>query len=123
MNHIEYAKELNSFSYNCYNEELEFITNETKDRILLGRLYYALVHFYFSKYPVLAASYAPSKHETLLQIIMKERSESEARVFKTLKKLREWADYHPLNQEPFSLNMKRLFHQVNKIINAKNSLQ
>lgn len=116
MEYIDYAKELNSFSYNCNSQNLNFINTETKRRILLGRLYYSLVHFYFSKYPMLASSKAAGKHETLLRILKKERP-NEYNLFNNLKTLREWSDYHPLNKEPFPINMTRLFHQVNKIIN------
>jgi len=117
MEYLKYAQELNSFSYNCYNQEIDFITNDTKNRILLGRLYYSLVHYYYAQYPQIAVSKASGKHETLLRMIEKERHQSEAILFKTLKTLREWGDYHPLNKEPFPLNMKRLFHQVHKLIN------
>lgn len=98
-------------------KELPFINDETKTRVLIGRLYYALMHYYFDMYPTLAASTGANKHETLKQMILKEKSQQEASLFTTLKSLREWSDYHPLNKEPFSINTARLMHQVNKIIN------
>lgn len=117
MDYVEYSKELNSFSFNCNKETLDFIEDETKERVLLGRLYYALVHYYFSQYPEIASSSAAGKHETLLRKIEKEESSSEYILFKTMKSLREWADYHPLNQPPMQINKAKLFHQVNRVIN------
>lgn len=117
MDHLEFSKELNSFSFNCMKKELPFINTETKTRVLIGRLYYALVHYYFNAYPTLAASTGSNKHETLKQMILKERTTQEATLFTTLRSLRVWGDYYPLNKEPFPINTARLMHQVNKIIN------
>jgi len=119
MEHLEYSKELNSFAYYCHQNTLDFVTEETKTRVLLGRLYYALVHFYFSKYPELASSSGTNKHETLSRILDKENPK-ESRLFHQLKKLRVWSDYQPHNKAPFDINIKRLFHEVNKLINSKN---
>lgn len=117
MEHLDYSKKLNTFSYNCNSINLDFADDETKKRILLGRLYYSIFHYYLEEYPQLAQSSGAGKHETLLQIIRKERSNQEYILFSQLKSIREWGDYHPLNKEPFSINTKRLFHLVNKFIN------
>jgi len=117
MSHLDYAKQLNSFSYNCNLKDLNFIDNETKKRVLLGRLYYSLFHYYLEKYPTIAQSTASGKHETILQIIRKEKSPQEYTLFSQLKSIREWGDYHPLNKEPFPVNITRLLHLVNRTIN------
>lgn len=117
MDYLIYSRQLNSFSFHYQKEKTAYVTDDTKTRILIGRLYYSLVHYYFSEYPTLAASTGSGKHETLLRKINTEKSSNEYILFKTLKSLREWGDYHPLNIAPMDINMTRLFHQVNRIVN------
>ena len=70
------------------------------------------------KYPNIASSSGGQKHESILRILAKERN-NEYRLFQKLKSLREWADYAPLNNPPFHINITNLLHQVNKQINSK----
>jgi len=110
-----YAQELNSFAFNFNKTAIDYISIETKERVVISKLYYALLHHYFMKYPYISTSTGGQKHETILRILEKENNR-EYRLFSTLKRLREWADYYPLNNPPFSLNLANLFHQVNRLV-------
>lgn len=120
MNHQEYACELNRFSYN-YNksDHVEYICNETKLRIIAGRLYYALLHHYYELFPNMALLTGPGKHESLLHVIEEERGIHEYSLFLTLKNIREWGDYRPLESIPASINIVSLLHRANSILKSE----
>ena len=113
-----YSKELNTFSFLLFNEKSELfeMNEDVKERIILSRLYYALLHHFFEQHQNIALSTASGKHETVLRIVKKEHN-LHFSLFLSLKKLREWADYHPHEVAPFPLNLSRLLHQVNRVIN------
>lgn len=117
MDNQTYAEELNRFSFEFYKEEkgLFNIDDEVKQRIVLSRLYYALLHHFFQRHQDLATSSAAGKHETMLRIVQREHS-AHFSLFNELKKLREWADYKPTENAPFSLNIGRLLHNTNRVI-------
>jgi len=110
-----YAQELNSFAFNFNRTDIDYISIETKERVVISKLYYALLHYYFMKYPNIVTSTGGQKHETILRILQKE-NDMEYRLFSKLKRLREWADYYPLNNTPFPLNIANLLHQVNRLL-------
>ena len=117
MTNLDYSKELNSFSFNYNLSSITYINDETKQRIIISKLYYALVHYYFMEYPEVATSTGTQQHERLLLTIEKNRNDNEYQLFKTLKILRVWADYKPLDSAPFPINLQRRLHQVFKTIN------
>jgi len=118
MDNQKYAKELNKFSFlfNKEDKEIFEIDDEVKLRIVLSRLYYAVLHHFFQQHQELSNSSASGKHETMLRIVEREHS-GHSILFKELKKLREWADYRPLENVPFPINIGRLLHNANRIIN------
>ena len=118
MDHQQYAEALNHFSFQFFKADKDLFNTEeeVKQRIILSRLYYALMHHFFQKHPKLANSTAAGKHETLLRIIQNEHREYFS-LFIELKKLREWADYKPAEKLPFPINLGRLLHNANRIIN------
>jgi hypothetical protein len=120
MTYTDYAQELNSFSYSITSENCEELLNsKIKERISISRLYYALYHHYMEKYPALASSSSPGKHETLKQMLNKESNTNASRLFGKLKALREWADYRPMSTPPFPLHLTNLHHQVNRTIQSR----
>ena len=120
MDFQEYAEELNHFSFRFHNEDKKLfeIDIEVKERIILSRLYYALLHHFFQQHKALANSTASGKHETMLRMVQKEHSHHFP-LFMELKKLREWADYRPMENMPFPVNVGRLLHNANRVIHAK----
>jgi len=118
MDFQTYAERLNSFSFHFHNgdKKLFEIDDEVKERIILSRLYYALLHHFFQQHKTLANSTASGKHETMLRIVENEHSPHFS-LFEELKKLREWADYRPMEKAPFSINTGRLLHNANRVIN------
>ena len=116
MNNLEYSKELNTFAYEFNKLDFtQYISSETKTRIVISKLYYSLLHYYFTRYPEIALSNTGQKHTKILNEIS---DEAEKRLFKKLKSYREWADYRPLESSPFSINLLPLFHQVHRKINS-----
>lgn len=113
MTFEEYSKDLNYFSflYENKNDEVFKIADESQQRIILSRLYYAVLHHFFQKYPQIATSSQSGKHETMARIVQKEHP-SLSSVFNELKQLREWADYRPHEAAPFMINTKALLHKV-----------
>jgi len=118
MEHIEIAKGFNSFSYNYNKEDVEYINEETKNRVIASRLYYSLLHYYFAQFPDIALSTSGNKHETILRKVQRERNQREYVLLITLQKLRIWADYKTLNTMPTEYRPTYLFHQVNVIVNS-----
>lgn len=117
MTHLDISRGFNSFSYNFSKEDVDYIDSTTKERVIVSKLYYSLLHYYFEEYPSIALSSGTNKHDTIIRIIKKERTKGEYTLFSTLKSLRVWADYKTLNSIPLSYNLNFLFHQVNKIVN------
>jgi hypothetical protein len=113
MTFQEFSKDLNQFSYfyETKNDEIFKITDESQQRIILSRLYYAVLHHFFELHPNIATSNQAGKHETMMRIIQKEHP-ALSPVFNELKQLREWADYKPHEAAPFVINMKALLHKV-----------
>jgi len=111
MDFQEYAKGLNHFSFLLFKEKEEVfeIDSDVRYRIVLSRLYYALLHHFFHLHRELAESSASGKHETMLRIVEKEHRQYFA-LFTELKKLREWADYRPAEEAPFPINTGRLLN-------------
>ena len=77
MEYKEYAQQLNTFSYQYSKQALSQVVSEVNQRIILSKLYYSLVHYYFSKYPNIPASTGGQKHETLLLKLEKEDTDKE----------------------------------------------
>lgn len=113
MTFEEFSKDLNLFSflYETKNDEIFKITDETQQRIILSRLYYAVLHHFFELHPNIATSSQAGKHETMSRIVQKEHPNMSS-IFNELKQLREWADYKPHEAAPFPINMKSLLHKV-----------
>jgi len=113
MTFHEFGKDLNQFSYlyETKNDEIFKITDESQQRIIISRLYYAALHHFFELHPNIATSSQAGKHETMMRIVQKEH-ESLSSLFNELKQLREWADYRPHEAAPFPINMKALLHKV-----------
>lgn len=113
MSFDDYSKDLNSFSYWYENKDgnVFTITNEAQQRIVLSRLYYAVLHHFFERYPNIATSKQPGKHETMARIIS-DNHQTNYPLFNKLKRLREWADYRPHENAPFPINLKALLYQV-----------
>lgn len=118
MTHEEIAKGFNDFSFNFHKSVVSYINEETKNRVVISKLYYALLHYYFSLYPDVALSTGSNKHESILKRIKKERSQREFALFVTLQELRIWADYQTLNTMPREYKPAYLFHQVFSIIQS-----
>lgn len=116
MQYHAYARELRTFAAHYYAQKQEYIGADTQTRISVSRLYYALLHYYFSLFPDIAASTEASKHAQIVARISKVRTSGELRLFKTLKKLREWADYAPMNVAPFDFDMEYLSRRVGQAI-------
>ena len=113
---MSYSKELNTFSFEFNKIEFEYISNETKNRIIISKLYYSLLHYYFTKYPHISIAGSGQKHTRILNEIS---NNEEQRLFRKLKSFREWADYKPLENSPFQINLAYLFHQVYRRINSQ----
>jgi len=120
MEFQEYAEQLNHFSFLFSKEDSDIfsIDEDVRQRIVLSRLYYALLHHFFELHKELALSSGAGKHETMLRVVQKEHQQS-SDLFFTLKRLREWADYHPQQMAPFPLNVGRLLHNTNRVIQQK----
>lgn len=65
--HTEYAKQLNSFTYKFNTiQAIDFsISEETKKRITISKLYYALYHRILEELPNLQTSKGSNKHESI----------------------------------------------------------
>jgi len=117
MTHLEIAQGFNSFAYNYNSSDVAYINEETKNRVIISKLYYSLLHYYFEQFPAVALSTSGNKHDTILRKVQHERGQREYVLFVTLKKLRVWADYKTLNTMPTEYRPAHLFHQVNSIVN------
>ena len=118
MTHIDIAKGFNSFAYNFNSSDVTYINEETKNRVIISKLYYSLLHYYFEQFPEVALSTGTNKHDTILRKVENERNSREYILLTTLKKLRVWADYKTLNTMPVEYKPAYLFHQVYSVIKS-----
>ena len=73
MDHLILSQQLNTFSFEYHKSNNDFsITDETKKRIILSRLYYALLNRLFNELPEVATSKGSNKHESVLNILKKQ---------------------------------------------------
>lgn len=104
--HGELSQEFNKFAYllaskdlNKINKLLSCENKEILQRIILGRLYYAIYHFFAEKNEAFRNSTSSNKHQKLLEILKKEKKYKEYQVCLKLQKLRIWADYETKPQK------------------------
>ena len=125
MTHLDLAKELNTFSFECDKMPASSfgINEETQKRVVLSRLYYALFNRILADLPKLAMSRGSNKHESVGNILAKQAGNSDFYrnlydLFKDLKTFREWADYKFTANIPLRGNFAMLFRKVYSYINA-----
>lgn len=123
ISHLDYAKELNSFSY-CMKDispQLLKIGDETHKRVLVSKLYYALFHRLMEELPQVQGLSGPGQHKTIKEILKKQSSKSSdandlLNLFNDLKSLREWADYEvftPAPPTPMTSLYQKTFSKIN----------
>lgn len=124
ISHVEYGKELNSFSYNMKDiSPSSFkIQDETHKRVLVSKLYYALFHRIMEELPFLQGLSGPGQHKTIKETLQKQANKSTTNrnllyLFNDLKSLREWADYEVFTSPP-PTNMNSLYQKTFTTINS-----
>jgi len=125
MGHIDYSKELNTFSYNFYSisPSTVKIKSETHARIVLSKLYYALFHRIMEELPHIQSLSGPGQHDAIHKILTKQVSHGSfylelLYLFNDLKSFRVWADYQVFKKQP-PTNFNVLFQKTYSKINAK----
>ncbi len=127
MTHQQLSTELYTLAYNLSNisPSVSLVGQETLNRSIINRLYYALYNKIIDELPQLKTSQTGNKHEQIVNILKRNSHNSTCKnaynVFTELKTLRIWADYKPTIDSPPS-NLANLLYKTNTIINYKKIL-
>lgn len=129
MEHIDLAKQFNSFAYELaqehmsINDKIPSISNTILlRRIIFNKYYYALYHKYLSHDSDLSSKSGSSIHDAILKKIRacKDNDQKLYQVYLKLLNLRVWADYKlDDNQNALTINLATLNNDVWSIMKRK----
>lgn len=127
MEHIDLAKQFNSFAYELaqehmsINDKIPSISNtDLLRRIIFNKYYYALYHKYLSHDSDLRSKSGPGIHDAILKKIQACRDPKLYQVYLKLLNLRVWADYKlDDNQNALTINLSTLNNDVWSIMKRK----
>lgn len=126
MEHIDLAKQFNSFAYELakehisINDKIPSISNTNLlRRIIFNKYYYALYHKYLSHDSDLSSKSGPGIHDAIVKKIQ-AKDPKLFQVYLKLLNLRVWADYKlDDNSDALTLNLTTLNNNVWSIMKRK----